>query len=178
MTSYLRSLNDEFIQQVAIMCCTSFRPSDPRIVDDSGDTPHTVNSVGSALGVLERGLALNLKHLDIVYSDTDRHSRVIDRMHVVLAHKRDLTNLRRALVLEERAFLAVRRQLVHAFLSAGVHLHFLNVCRARPETSSFTNELAWKQQFDDIIKVVKEELTAANEAFIGIAEEERRLGLH
>jgi len=147
-------------------------------VDDSGDTPNTVDSVESALNVLERGLALNLKHLDAVSRDVDHHSRVVDRMYVVLAHRGDLVNLRRAFVLEKRAFFAVRRQLVHVMLSTGVHLHFRDVCRGRPETSSFNNELAWKRRFDDTVKVVKEELTAAEGAFAGITEEERRLSSH
>jgi hypothetical protein len=144
-------------------------------VDDSGGTPHAINSVESALDVLERGLALNLKYLDVVSSDVDRHSRAVDRMQVILAHRGDLTGLRQALVLEQRAFFAVRRQLVHVFLSTKMHLNFLEVFRTRPQTSSFESELAWKRRFDDVIKLVKEELVAADGAFDGIAEEERRL---
>lgn len=147
-------------------------------MDDSNDTPNAVNSAEAAIGVLERGLAINLKHLDIVSSDFDCHKRAIDRINVVLAQGGDLTDLRHTLVLEQRACFAVRRQLVHAFLSTGVHLQFLDVCKNRPGTLSFDNELAWKRQFDKIIEVVKEELIAADEAFAGIAEEERRLGSH
>ena len=144
-------------------------------MDNSGDTPNTVGSVESALDVLERGLALNLQHIDAVSRDVDRHSRAASCMRVVLTQRKDLPDLKRALVLEQRAFFAVRRQLVHVFLATGMHLHFLSVCKTRPETSSFNNELNWKREFDDIIGVIKEELTAAEGAFVGIAEEERRL---
>lgn len=144
-------------------------------MDDSGDTPDTVNSVESALDVLERGLELNLQHINAVSRDVDRHSRAVDRMHVVLAQRKELTDLRRALVLQRRAFFAVRRQLIHAMLATGMHLQFLSVCRTRPETPSFNNELGWKREFDDILGVVKEELILAEGAFVGIAEEERQL---
>lgn len=147
-------------------------------MDQSNDTPHTVNSANSAIGALERGLALSIRHLDIVSNDLDRHSITVDRMQVVLSREGDLADLRRALALEQRACFKVRRQLVHAFLSTAVHLQFLGVCKNRPETPSFDDELAWKLQFDRIIEVVKEELSAADAAFTGIAEEERRFGLH
>ena len=96
-------------------------------------------------------------------------------MHVVLTHRGDLTDLGHALVLEQRAFFTVRRRLVHALLSTGIHLHLSDVCKTRPAALSFRDELAWKRQFDEVIKVVKEELIAAEEAFVGIAEDEGRL---
>ena len=144
-------------------------------MDDSDHTHGTVNSVESAIEVLERGLTLNLQNLDTASSDLGRHSRTVDRMRVILANRKDLTDLRRALVLEQRAFLTVRRRLVHGFLSTGIHLQLLDICKTRPKTSSFKDELAWKRLFDDVIKVIKEELVAAEGAFFGIAEEERRL---
>jgi len=145
------------------------------IVGGSGHTRDTVDSVESAIETLECGLTLNLQNLDAASSDLDRHSRTVDRMNVVLAHRSDLTDIRRALVLEQRAFLAVRRQLVHGLLATGIHLHFLDICKARPSMLSFEDEFSWKRQFDDVIKVVKEELVAAEGAFVGIAEEERQL---
>ena len=125
--------------------------------------------------MLERGLAVNLEHLEVVTRAVENRSKAINRMHVVLSRRRDLANLARALLIERLTHLAVRREAVHAALSVTAHLHFLNVCKNRLEMTSFKEEVAWKWQFDRVIAVVKEELIGAERALSGIAKEEEWL---